>query len=956
MGVVVPVRSKRQYQLIFGDPSSDSWHLFGDSSHLCPDAVDGFFSTGGGAGVLMLCRPELDKTAKPATKTFRGRNGAEVLRVKAANEGRWGGYAANIKASPIVYATSRTFTLVTPGVERNQMRGGTVRFSNLGNRSYSIVSNSKADPNSGETVYTVGAQYDLVRERVSGPVALTGRSTYSPYAQIAGTIAFPLYRPVTGTATINERVVTGVGTAFSAELMVGSNLYYNGEARSIESITSDTTLTVAEPFSVPSADGVTLEQDNLVVTGTNTQFTAELAAGMELFVNFNGTRQGRRIAAVSSPTQLTLTSGFTDEVTPGTQASRKNMTLTGTGTAFLTEIRPGQFIVDPNRAGSTVKVTEVISNTELRIEAPFLGNFADAQLTRQPYLATIELVPGRNEGLAIEISQGLKRPETNFTLTVYFNGSQVLQVPDCSLDPNDPDFVDTKVSNANIAHATGTRNYTQWIEAESLWSSSYTTSEQNDVRPCNGAGEILHLTSNAMYTVEDLEWDKIVGQRIYPNPYEYYRDFYTIQNAIAPLTLQGTLSSAGVNVTGTSTQFRDQVKSGQYLYDPASNTVRKVRSVMSDTRLTLETPFPVDMVAGTKSKIAGSISVGDRYDLQLSTGIGTRFLVVFPQYLEGGYDGDTGTLMPHYFTQYLDIDYNFIEKYTLNRNLGLVKIAVPGISDETVQKTGIYYAQEQAYEFRAEIPSYITSASVAESFVINRLGRNDFQAVAFPSYATISSPLGAGERFVPITGEILGGEAERAVTYSGYHHPFAGMQAIMPRILKLPVALDMDDEAILNLAGIQPIKIMDGNAIVFGARVPALSGIYDFKHIREIQSNYVRVFLEARNLLEMLFQPNQPGVLNEAILLLNEFARNEYRKGTITQYLSFQQAINISSEIRSDTVIAGTDSKSSLIAIINGKLNIIFNYTPTGIVEVLNITVGPDLLVESYGASLASAA
>lgn len=956
MGVIVPVRSKRQYNLIFGDPSDDTWHLFTDSSHLCPDAIDGFFSTGGGAGVLMVCRPELDKTARSAERVFLGRNGAEVLRIKASNEGRWGGAANKISGTPIIYATSRTFTLVTPGVERNEFRDADAKFSNLDNRIYKIVSNTKADPVSGETIYTVGAQYDLVRERVSGPVAMTGIATYSPFSALTGTIAYALYQPVTGTASINERVITGVGTLFTTELQVGANVYHNGEARAIESITSNTTLTVAEAFSVPTATNITLQRDNLIVTGTNTQFTTELATGDEIFVEINGVRQARVVGAIASPTELTLNSGFSDEVGAGTQASRRNFVLRGTGTNFLTEIKPGEFIVDPNRAGKTVKVVRIVSNTELRLEKPFQGNFADAQLTRQPFLATVEYKPAKYEGLAIEISQGLKKPDTHFTITVFFNGSQVLQVPDCSLDRNDPDFVNTKVANANIAHATGIRNYAQWIEAESLWSSTYTTSQQNDVRPCNGSGKIVHLTSNTMYTVADLDWNNLVGQRVYPNPYEFYRDFYTIQQASAPIDLQGTVSSAGVNVTGTATRFSSETKAGQYLYDPASGTARKVRSVLSDTRLVLDTPFPVNMVAGTRGKIAGTISVGERYDLRLATEVGNNLLVTYPQYLERGYDGDTGTLAPHYFTQYLDIDYNFIEKYTLNRNLGLVKIAVPGISDETIQKTGIYYAQQQAYQYRAEIPSYITSSSVAEAYVLNRLGRSDFEAVAFPSYGTIASPFSGSDRLIPLTGEILGGEARQAVTYSGYHYPFAGLRSVMPRVLRLPVGLDMDDEAVLNMAGIQPIKILDGNAIVYGARIPAESGVYDFKHIREIQSNYVRVFLEARNLLEMLFQPNQPGVLSEAILLFNEFARGEYRKGTITQYLSFQQAVSVTSDIRSDTAIAGSDAKSSLIAIINGKLNINFTYTPTGIVEVLNVTVGPDLLAESFGQSLASAA
>ena len=41
-----------------------------------------------------------------------------------------------------------------------------------------------------------------------------------------------------------------------------------------------------------------------------------------------------------------------------------------------------------------------------------------------------------------------------------------------------------------------------------------------------------------------------------------------------------------------------------------------------------------------------------------------------------------------------------------------------------------------------------------------------------------------------------------------------------------------------------------------------------------------------------------------------------------------------------------------LVKIINGKLEIFISYVPTGIVETLGINIGPDILVENYGASL----
>lgn len=952
MGVGVPVRSRKQLDDIYNDPSDPRWWLDATGSHLLPDAVDGFFARGGGAGTLILTRLDLDGTAKRAEKVFKGRNGSDALRVRAANEGRWGGYQNSVPLTPVIYATVRTFTLIAPGVEANEFRGAEAEFPGASTKVYQVVSNTKANPKSGEVVFTIGSQFNLLDDSVTGPAAIVGTASYDTRSTLTGTIAFPLQSGLTGTSNINGLVVTGVGTEYSTELTVGDRIYYNGEARVVDSITSDTTLTITTPFSTEQVNGVTLSRDNLVVTGTGTTFAASLKVGETLYAVVNGVTEGRTVAAITSATSLTLSSGFTDALTAGTQVQKANYTVTGTGTQFLTDLTVGQYLVDPNRSGSTVKITAIASATALTIEKPFTADFDDAQLTKQSHLGKVTLTAPRDKGLAIEITQGLRKPETHFSLVVYFNDSRILEVPDCSLDPADPDFVNTKVSQLNIAHSDGTNNYATWITAESLWTSAYTTSQDNDVRPCNGAGEILHLTPTTIYTAADLEFSNLVGQKVYPNPYEYPRGFYTIRETSPTKSLSGTISSLGVAVSGTGTVFLSEVKPGDYLYDPASNKVRKVRVVTSNTALTLETAFPVNMVALTKGKVAGMLTVGERYDLSLICDVGDRFSVVHPQPLEKGYDGNTGTIIPYYFTKFADADYNHIEKACLNKNLGRVAIAVPGISDVTIQKAFAFYASTKAYEFRAEIPSYITQAAVAETYVSRQLGRNDFISVAFPSYGTIANPLGAGDRFIPLSGDIMGGEASNAVAAEGYHLVFAGIGATLPRFLKLPVLLDPQDEAILNLAGIQPIKTIDGNIVVWGSRCPSSSETYKFLHVRRIQSNYIRVLIEARNLMEALFQPNQPALLDQITLMLDQFARREYDKGVLTQYLNFQQAAQTTGDIQSGTVIAGEQSRSSLVSVLNGQLNIYFRYVPTGILEVLSVSVGPDLLVEEYGKTI----
>lgn len=951
MGVCVPVASRRQYDEIFGDPRDPTWHLYADGTHLTPDAIDGFFATGGGAGMIWVTRLDLDRKARKAEYILKNRIGTPALQITAANEGRWGGAANAVAQTPVVAATARTFTIVAPGTKGNEFVGAEAEMTGAPGKRFKIVGNTEAHPSSGEAVFTVGAQYNLITEGVAGPISITGTATYTRYRDLTGTIAFDLYKDLTGTATTNGVVVTGDGTLFTTELFVGGNFYWEGEARRIESITSDTTLTIASPFTADDED-FTGQTDNTDVVGTNTEFDTDIAPGDTLYVEINGRLQGRVVLSIPSATSLKLASGYTSELTPGTQSQTDNTIITGTATQFQTQVNVGQFIVDPNRQGATVKVVAIPSNTSLEVEHPFSAGFNSARLTKQNQKAEVNLAAPRNEGLSVEVGSGTRYPDTHFSLTIRFNGSVVLQIADASLDPADPLFVEPQVNDYNVAYRTGSQNQQKWVTATSLWTSTYTTPADSDVRPCNGSGLIRVLTPTRIYSESEIEEELVVGNLLYPNPYAQARSYFRITGAKAPLTLDGTFSSSGVNVTGTSSSFLSQVKPGDYLFDPASKTARKVRIVTSNTQLTLESAFASNVASLTKGVRLGYVEVNQGYDLMQQVQEGDRYLLVYPQNLTRGYDGSTHSLIPFYFTKYFDLDRNHLENATFGQNLGLIRIATPGISDVVVQKAGAAYAAGKAYEYRGEIPPNYNTAASAEAFLNQDLGRNDFLVVAFPSYAFISSPFGAGDRLISLSGDLMGGESYRSVVNQGYFVPFAGVQAILPRVTKLPFEAFPADEAILNLAGIHTVKKIFGNVVNFGARSPAISPTYDFTHIRRTQSNYVRVFLEARTLLELLFAPNQPYLAEQVVLILNNFARREYKKGVFTQYLSFVQAVQIEGGLGSDNIITDETTQDAIVSIINGRLHIYFRWVPTGILERLSIHCGPDILVAQYGNSL----
>lgn len=946
MNVPIPVNSRRQYDEVFGDPRDPRWHLYPSGAHLGPDFVDGFYTTGGGAGQLWVTRIDLDGKARKAKVVIKNRLGVDALEITAANEGRWGGRKAELPVSPVVVSTARTFTIVAPGVLSNEYAEAEAEFTANPGRRYRIIANTEAHPRSGEVVFTVGMQYDLILDGVQGPALLTGLASYDRYTTLSGIINFALLKPLTGTISIANDVLTGTGTQFTTQLVVGQNIYYNNEARVVRSITSNTTATIDAAFTTPEAVGVTMQVDNLDITGTGTAFTTELQEGDNLYVQVGEVLQTRKVAAIATDTTLTLESGFTT-VIANSESKTDNYTVVGVGTSFLTQLAIGQKLIDPNRGGESVTVLAVTDDTHVVVDRPFPGgSFANAQLTRQTLFASVYLDQPIDEGLTVEIGQGTRYPDTHFSMQIRFNESLVLTIPDASLDPDDEYFVEPIVNDSNIAYRTGATNYQKWITARSLWTSAYTVVADADVRPCNGSGTVLVVTPDKLYTIGEFDYDRAKGGSVYPNPYAQARNFFRIKNAVKPINLEGTISSNGVLVTGTSTNFSAIFKPGDYLY--AAGRARKVKAVIDDNELTLESGFTSNLPGLTLAKKVGYLQVEQAYDLTVSTRVNDRFLAVFPTPLAGGYDGDTSRMIPYYFAKYADPDLNILENATFGRNLGLIRMACPGISDITVQKAFANYASQRAYEFRAELPSYLLTAASAESFVNQELGRNDFISCAFPSYGFVSSPLGSGDRMISLSGDIIGGESAYSVSAEGYHRPFAGVNAILPRVLKLPVESTPAEDSITNVAGLQAIKIINGNVVVFGARVPSISPTYDFLHIRRIQSNYIRIFLEARTLLELLFLPNQPSLSEQIVMILNNFSRREYRKGVFTQYLSFAQAVQVEGAT-TGAVISDSEGSDALVEIINGKLRIYFRYVPTGILEKLSINAGPDILVSQYG-------
>lgn len=946
MGEVIPVSGSRGYHSLYGDPLDKNWHLFGNSEHLTPDWVDSYFDNGGGDALLLMTRLELDGTAKRAELTLKGRNGLEVLKIKAANEGRWGGMRSTIAATSVVAASVRTFTVVAPGVLTNEYADGIVKFSSS-NTEYKIVSNTKADSR-GEATFTVAAQYNLFADGIAGPTAIAGAvASYTSKTALTGTVAIPRKVNAAGTLSTNGRQALGVGTTFTTDYAPGDFLYFGNETRIVESVASDTTLTLVQSFVFDLA-GATVQKDNRVVTGTGTAFTTDLAVGDMLYVNIGGNYVGRRIAAIASATSLTLTSSFPLAVAAGATAYKQSYTVTATGTPF-TPALVGRYIIDPSRAGAAVRVTATTATT-LTIDKPFSADFSGTTLYQQYQTAEIRLAPPRSvDGLAVEIVQGVQKPATHFGIAVYFNGSQVLQVDDCSLDPGDKDFVNKKVAQANIGYSTGSINYAQWIEAESLWNSTYTTAPGSDVRPTNGSDTVLAVSANKIYTVADIAYTSLPGTIFYPSIYNLPTTYHRVVEAQAPSSLVGTFVSIGTAVTGSGTTFTTDLNPGDYIYDSGSKTVRQVKTVVSDTSIVLVGAFATDVSVPTAPVKAGYVAISANQTFASGVAVGDTFNTIVRQYLAGGYDGNTAATDAAYWTKYADLDYNAIEDVAGNLQLGMVRVACPGISDVQVQQAFINYCLLRAYEYRVEIPSYMNPQS-AISFVRQTLGASDGMSVAYPSYGYAIDDSGTVERLVPTTGSVMGGEAKKAVAEQGYHKAFSGTDAsLSTRISRLAYKINSREEADLNQAGIQPIKSNQGRFIVFGARGPAASEQFKYLHNSRIQKNLIRVFRESVETLSLVFSPNDPVTVTQLVFILEAYAKQEYRKGVFSRFLPFNTSVQISDLGNVTTIGDGQDLTQSLVRLESGKISIQFRYVPSGLIEVIEVFVNPLVNAGQFG-------
>jgi len=220
---------------------------------------------------------------------------------------------------------------------------------------------------------------------------------------------------------------------------------------------------------------------------------------------------------------------------------------------------------------------------------------------------------------------------------------------------------------------------------------------------------------------------------------------------------------------------------------------------------------------------------------------GADYRVQAPIELRAGYNGGIPTVAN--YLAHADVLASLIRRI-LGRNKGLVKLAVPGVIDTDIQKGFIQLAEALNYQFRVEVPSGMDDDAAVVGYVNDTIGRNDFAVVSYPSYGYVPNPQGEGIVLRTLTGAIHGREALMARNFEGYHKAAAGVDVTLPNVKKLPTGERQLNEEMLNPQGVNIIKKLKGNFILWGDRTISLDPAWRWKHQREYLSHVENIFRE----------------------------------------------------------------------------------------------------------------
>jgi len=554
-------------------------------------------------------------------------------------------------------------------------------------------------------------------------------------------------------------------------------------------------------------------------------------------------------------------------------------------------------------------------------------DISDASLP-DPTFFYVDLADGQTdlgEGKRVQVvfGDGIENPLTEFSMSVFWNGAEVLTYENLSMDPASSRYVENVVNN-------DTRNHE--VEVEVLWSGGVDPYS----RPSNvWRGESIQLaaslvqidnvvvaydagnTGDGTAGVTDVDKDLFVTDQLTltctTGGGDAVGKFKVASAALDWTSADDVLTcGAGTPYTYSARGVEITVVGGVADWVAGDVITISIRRIAENDDLVGGYVWP-DIV--NNPSVSGRIIGNNGADILVAAGTdltvggtiaaGEIVKVEAPQELEGGSDG-LGDLDDNDFITLFDPVTSPINGLR-GQGKGLVKLATPGLASYLVDKAGLSYAESRAYQYRVEFPTSVGDEQAAVTYINDTVGRNDFGVCEFPSGGYILDPQsseGALKR-IPATGAIFGREAAEARDYLGYHKAAAGISVTLPRFLKLDIETTLNEE-VLNPRGINIVKKVQGNFVIWGDRTIASDPTWKWKHQREQMSHYELSLLEAFDWL--IWAINDPETWQIAYSALYSFFLPEWRKRALRgNTFDAACAIKVDADINTDLTMAAGD-------------------------------------------------
>jgi phage tail sheath protein FI len=202
-------------------------------------------------------------------------------------------------------------------------------------------------------------------------------------------------------------------------------------------------------------------------------------------------------------------------------------------------------------------------------------------------------------------------------------------------------------------------------------------------------------------------------------------------------------------------------------------------------------------------------------------------------------------------------------------------VLAPGATDAGIQTAVIAHCEKTGDRFA--ILDGTATTNFTPGAIQGGTGNSDYAAMYFPQIQ-VFDPVTADRAYVPPSGHVAGVYA-RVDTERGVHK--APANAVVRGALGLEQRLSRTDQEGLNPAGINLIRDLNGNLVVWGARTLGGDANGEWKYV-----NVRRLFLFLRESIDegtqwVVFEPNDTALWSKITRNVTAFLTNVWRSGAL---------------------------------------------------------------------------